>query len=77
MIRLYVLSRTQQCQEAEEILKKAHISFERIDVEAKGMLSELDRELGIRHLPAIEDGSTRYEGIEKVREFVRNIAANL
>jgi len=70
-IIFYVLSRTQWGQEAEELLKNAHINYEKIDVEEKGILPELDRTLGIRQLPAIEDGSTRYEGIEKIREFVR------
>lgn len=70
MIKLYVLCKSRHCQEAEKLLEERNVKFEKIDVEAKGILGELDRELGIRHLPTIDDKSSRYEGIKEIRQFI-------
>jgi hypothetical protein len=70
MVRLLLLSGSRQSEQAEQLLKERHVSFERVDVSESHVLSGLNRDLGVSRLPALIDRQAKYEGIDCIRGYL-------
>ena len=70
-ITLYFISGSLYSQEAIKLLENNRFEFRRIEVIEEGYLTDIDRVLGIRKLPAITtDQGFVYEGIQEIRNYV-------
>jgi len=70
MVKLILLSGSRNSNKAEKLLHDNGIMFERIEVSDAPVLSEFERALGIRKLPALLNKSAKYQGIKEIENFV-------
>ncbi len=68
--KLYFLSGSKHSEEAEQLLHRKRISFEKIDASSRYMMAAIHRDLGIDELPTLVYMNTRYVGLKKIRDFV-------
>ena len=71
MTRLILLSGSRNSTKAEKLLNEEGISFERVEISEALQLSEVERDLGIRKLPAVVSKSAKYQGIKEIERFVQ------
>ena len=58
------------CKKAENILKKAYLEYERIDLCSPTLITAAYREWGIYKLPALKVGDKMYEGLQEIERAV-------
>jgi hypothetical protein len=77
MTRLYFLARSRQSRIAKLFLELQEIPYEEVDVEATGLLAEIDHLLPVTKLPALEDNGKFFEGMAGIRLFAQERAAQI
>jgi glutaredoxin len=70
-IKLYTVSWSLHCNEAEKLLREAKITFEKVDLDRWDLLSASSRDIGIQKLPALRINGKSYEGLKEVSIFIK------
>lgn len=72
MVEFYYLSGSRHSYEAERLLQNNKLPYKKIDVVEMNIVANVNRELGIKKLPAILDNGSQYEGIAEIKSFVEH-----
>lgn len=70
-VKLYAISGDPDTEKAITFLKTAKIGIQLVDVEKEGIISFLDRDLGVRELPFLLLRDATVEGLEAIKSFAR------
>ena len=68
---LYTASWSLHCRRAEDVLGSAGISYDRQDLSDPVHLGAASRDLDIKRLPLLQNGSGHWEGLDEIVEFVK------
>lgn len=71
MPTLYYLSGSGHSEKAKELLKNRFVSFRTIDASSRSVLAAIFRDLSIRQLPTLIYEHDKYEGLDKIANFVK------
>ena len=69
--KLYVMPGSESSQEAERLLEKSGLAYEKIVVDNVELMNAVVYEFGIKKAPALYANGEWYEGLENIRKFIQ------
>ncbi len=73
IVKLFALREDPDTQKALQILARAHIQYELVDVENEGILAHLERDLDVKELPFMIIQNAKIEGLPAIKGFVARL----
>ncbi len=73
MLKFFSVPWSLHCVRAEELLREANVSFEKVELTDNELFAAAPQDLGLHRLPALRGGNVFCEGLTKIEEFVNKM----